>query len=133
WGIRPHLWHKKWNTLSGGEMQRISLAIGCSFRPEILLLDEPTSALDEVSCEKVEKTLGHLNCLSIDDGNNNNNNNNKNNNSSNNGKKKDGGHGQDEEGEEEESQGKAAGVGAGGRVRQDSASSSDKTVQAGRR
>ncbi|KAG0277022.1 hypothetical protein BGZ95_006667 [Linnemannia exigua] len=40
WGIRPHLWHKKWNTLSGGEMQRISLAIGCSFRPEILLLDE---------------------------------------------------------------------------------------------
>lgn len=39
WGIRPHLWHKKWNTLSGGEMQRISLAIGCSFRPEILLLD----------------------------------------------------------------------------------------------
>ncbi|KAG0041554.1 hypothetical protein BGZ89_007369, partial [Linnemannia elongata] len=163
WGIRPHLWHKKWNTLSGGEMQRISLAIGCSFRPEILLLDEPTSALDEVSCEKVEKTLGHLNCLwvthnpqqahristagelvmrggdnrepplevSIDDGNNNNNN--KNNNSSNNGKKKDGGRGQHEEGEEEESQGKAAGVGAGGRVRQDSASSSDKTVQAGRR
>ncbi|KAH7052902.1 P-loop containing nucleoside triphosphate hydrolase protein [Linnemannia elongata] len=162
WGIRPHLWHKKWNTLSGGEMQRISLAIGCSFRPEILLLDEPTSALDEVSCEKVEKTLGHLNCLwvthnpqqahristagelvmrggdnrepplevSIDDGNNNNN---KNNNSSNNGKKKDGGRGQHEEGEEEESQGKAAGVGAGGRVRQDSASSSDKTVQAGRR
>lgn len=39
WGIRPHLWHKKWNTLSGGEMQRISIAIGCSFRPEILLLD----------------------------------------------------------------------------------------------
>ncbi|KAF9087327.1 hypothetical protein BGX23_008208 [Mortierella sp. AD031] len=63
WGIRPHLWHKKWNTLSGGEMQRISLAIGCSFRPEILLLDEPTSALDEASCEKVEKTLGQLNCL----------------------------------------------------------------------
>ncbi|KAF9143775.1 hypothetical protein BG015_000310 [Linnemannia schmuckeri] len=63
WGIRPHLWHKKWNTLSGGEMQRISLAIGCSFRPEILLLDEPTSALDEDSCDKVEKTLGQLNCL----------------------------------------------------------------------
>ncbi|KAG0206724.1 hypothetical protein BGX28_001869 [Mortierella sp. GBA30] len=63
WGIRPDLWHSKWNTLSGGEMQRISLAIGCSFRPEILLLDEPTSALDEVSCEQVEKTLGQINCI----------------------------------------------------------------------
>ncbi|KAF8935141.1 P-loop containing nucleoside triphosphate hydrolase protein [Dissophora ornata] len=63
WGIRPDLWHSRWSNLSGGEMQRISLAIGCSFRPEVLLLDEPTSALDEESCSKVEKTLGQINCV----------------------------------------------------------------------
>ncbi|KAF8980877.1 hypothetical protein BGZ46_003583 [Entomortierella lignicola] len=63
WDIRPELWHSKWSTLSGGEMQRIMLAIGCSFRPEVLLLDEPTSALDEESCSKVEKTLKELNCI----------------------------------------------------------------------
>ncbi|KAG0020134.1 hypothetical protein BGZ80_004724 [Entomortierella chlamydospora] len=63
WGIRPELWHSKWSMLSGGEMQRISLAIGCSFHPDILLLDEPTSALDEESCDKVEKTLKELNCI----------------------------------------------------------------------
>ncbi|KAF9551805.1 hypothetical protein EC957_004128 [Mortierella hygrophila] len=150
WGIRPHLWHKKWNTFSGGEMQRISLAIGCSFRPEILLLDEPTSALDEISCEKVEKTLGQLNCLWVTH------------NpqqahritsagelvmrggdnrepplevsiddGSNNNSKKDGGWGQDEEGEE--SQGKTAGAGTQGEATQESSSSSSaKTIQAGR-
>ncbi|KAI1315937.1 hypothetical protein EDD11_000187 [Mortierella claussenii] len=63
WGLRPDLWHSKWNNLSGGEIQRISLAIGLSFRPEILLLDEPTSALDEESCDKVENTLRDLNCV----------------------------------------------------------------------
>ncbi|KAF9332109.1 hypothetical protein BG006_005026 [Podila minutissima] len=63
WGIRPELWHSRWNTLSGGEMQRISLAIGCSLQPDILLLDEPTSALDEESCAKVEKTLSQVNCI----------------------------------------------------------------------
>ncbi|GJJ68454.1 hypothetical protein EMPS_00800 [Entomortierella parvispora] len=65
WGIRPELWHSRWNTLSGGEIQRISLAIGCSFRPDVLLLDEPTSALDESSCGQVERTLRQMNCVCL--------------------------------------------------------------------
>jgi len=39
--------------LSGGEKQRVYLAIGISFATKVLLLDEPTSALDEKIRDKV--------------------------------------------------------------------------------
>ncbi|KAK8845509.1 hypothetical protein IAR55_006224 [Kwoniella newhampshirensis] len=58
WGIEKVLWRREWSTLSGGEAQRIALAIAAGIGgAEVLLLDEPTSALDEETMQKVEKSL----------------------------------------------------------------------------
>lgn len=38
--------HKPTSLMSGGERQRLYLALFLSFRPKVILLDEPTSALD---------------------------------------------------------------------------------------
>ena len=76
WGIDEELWDRTWSSLSGGEAQRISLAVAVGLRSaDVLLLDgklrdesriseillfyftEPTSALDEDSSIKVERYL----------------------------------------------------------------------------
>ncbi len=44
-------------TMSGGERQRVYLAIFLSFLPRVLMLDEPTSALDERTGELVISNL----------------------------------------------------------------------------
>ncbi|PHV70120.1 ABC transporter [Sporanaerobium hydrogeniformans] len=44
-------------SMSGGERQRIYLAIFLSFMPRVLLLDEPTSALDSQSSQLVLNNL----------------------------------------------------------------------------
>ena len=41
------------NTMSGGEKQRLYLAIFLSFHPAVLMLDEPTSALDSETANSV--------------------------------------------------------------------------------
>ncbi|KAH9951894.1 P-loop containing nucleoside triphosphate hydrolase protein [Amylocystis lapponica] len=58
WGIDEDLWDRAWSNLSGGEMQRIALAIAVGMKTaEILLLDEPTSALDADTSASVEAYL----------------------------------------------------------------------------
>ncbi|KAJ3919130.1 P-loop containing nucleoside triphosphate hydrolase protein [Lentinula edodes] len=58
WGIDTQLWDREWSNLSGGEIQRIALAIGIGLdTAEVLLLDEPTSALDQDSCLLVERHI----------------------------------------------------------------------------
>jgi len=61
WNIEQELWCREWVTLSGGEAQRIAMAIGLSMQgTEILLLDEPTSALDQASAALVERYVTEL-------------------------------------------------------------------------
>lgn len=45
------------STMSGGEKQRVFIAIYLSFKPKVLMLDEPTSAMD---AELSNKLLGNI-------------------------------------------------------------------------
>jgi len=57
WGLEESILHTKWKVLSGGEAQRVHLALAIASRPRILLLDEATSALDLDTKLRVENTI----------------------------------------------------------------------------
>ncbi|MEW5297272.1 MAG: hypothetical protein WDW36_000492 [Sanguina aurantia] len=56
-GLEQAVLNQNWSELSGGQAQRVALAIAVALRPSVLLLDEPTSACDIVSAQRVESVL----------------------------------------------------------------------------
>lgn len=55
-----HLADKPAEKISGGEKQRLNLAMAFSLRPELMLLDEPTSALDPNAAEGIHSVINRL-------------------------------------------------------------------------
>lgn len=59
-GLPDRMKHRP-DRLSGGEQQRVAIAVGMANRPALLLADEPTGEVDNVSAEEIFHALRALN------------------------------------------------------------------------
>jgi len=64
-GLQSELLTRKWNELSGGEGQRLMVAIALATEPDVLLFDEPTSALDDASKQAFENLVRSTKCTAL--------------------------------------------------------------------
>ena len=58
-GLGEHI-HKRPNQLSGGQMQRVAIALALVNEPDILLADEPTGALDTETSSQIMDLLARV-------------------------------------------------------------------------
>ncbi len=65
WNLPAKTWDQPWNDVSGGEAQRLSLAIALALQPKILLLDEPTSSCDAQTTLLIEQSLVERNATIV--------------------------------------------------------------------
>ncbi|MCR8656035.1 ABC transporter ATP-binding protein [Paenibacillus endoradicis] len=61
WVGLKHRIHNKLHQLSGGEQQRVAIAISLSNRPELLLADEPTGSVDTATSDMIMNIFRKLN------------------------------------------------------------------------
>ncbi|KFN09807.1 ATP-binding cassette domain-containing protein [Paenibacillus macerans] len=56
-----HRMHNKLHQLSGGEQQRVAIAISLSNRPKLLLADEPTGSVDTATSDQIMQIFRQVN------------------------------------------------------------------------
>ncbi|MMZ61400.1 Lipoprotein-releasing system ATP-binding protein LolD [compost metagenome] len=59
-GLKDRM-HNKLHQLSGGEQQRVAIAISLSNRPKMLLADEPTGSVDTSTSDQIMKIFREVN------------------------------------------------------------------------